>query len=89
MSYDDPITCCYFNVNIRGDLDLHNKADHFMVTRSAFSRYQTLKTMLAEGTFEVHQLGMRVLLEQLCSELQELWNDLHQAMSTWAEEIGT
>ena len=86
MSYDDPITHDYFNASIRGDIALHNKANHFMVSLPSFQRYQTVKEMLAMGTFEVHQPGVYDMLERLCTEMWKMWDQTHDSMLTWVEE---
>jgi hypothetical protein len=87
MSYDDPIAAEYFNVHVRGDLDLHNRVNHFMVGQPKFQRYQAVKTMLAEGTFEVHHVISFELLEKLCVEKEELWQEIHRNMLAYVEGL--
>jgi hypothetical protein len=91
VSYDDPITCEYFNVHIRGDIELHNKVNHFMVTRPDFQRYQAVKTMLTEGTFQVQAISTCAVfntLERLCEEKEALWFRIHREMLAYAEGLG-
>jgi ASC-1-like (ASCH) protein len=88
VSYDDDRTVHeYFNVSLRGDLALHNKANHFMVSLPSFQQYQTVKEMLAMGTFEVHQPGVYDMLERLCKAMWKLWDQTHDSMHVWAEEV--
>lgn len=87
MSYDDPTVQEYFNVSIRGDLELHNRVNRYMVALPSFQRYQTVKEMLAMGTFEVHQLGVYDMLERLCTEMWKLWDQTHDSMASFAEGL--
>lgn len=81
MSYDDPILCEYFNVSIKCDIALHNEINHFMVIQPEFNRYQVLRTMLAEGTFEVSSnVGVPLSFRSLCEEKEALWLKLHGIM---------
>jgi hypothetical protein len=87
VSYTEPTTQDFFNIQFHGDLELHNRVMHHFVTHPKFHRYEVLKLVMQQGEFRMHEPGMRQALEEIASEYQSIWLEIHNSLRKLAESL--